>query len=287
LVLGMVVLSAAFHEIGHATACAYGGARPGKLGAGLYIVWPAFYSDVTDAYRLGKGGRLRTDLGGVYFNCVFMLATAAVYFWTRYEPLLVVIAIQHVEIIHQFLPFLRLDGYYVIADATGVPDIFSRVKPVVRSLVPGRREERVEELKPWVRVAVTAWVLIMIPVVVFLYGALILHAPRVFATAWDSLARQAAGASAAAGHGNYAMAFLDGLQAVLLVLPALGLAYSAVSGIRRLGAAVIERTEGRPALRAAAMAAGAMLAVLLVWTWLPHGRNYTPIQRYETGTVQG
>src|SRR3954470_20248305 len=91
MMLGLVVLSAAFHECGHATACAYGGARPGVMGAGLYIVWPAFYTDVTDAYRLGKGGRLRTDLGGVYFNVVFMLAVAGVYAATGYEPLLLII----------------------------------------------------------------------------------------------------------------------------------------------------------------------------------------------------
>jgi putative peptide zinc metalloprotease protein len=91
LMLGLVILSAAFHECGHATACAYGGARPGVMGAGLYIVWPAFYTDVTDAYRLGKTGRLRTDLGGVYFNTIFVLLTAGAYFATGYEPLLLII----------------------------------------------------------------------------------------------------------------------------------------------------------------------------------------------------
>ena len=65
---GAVVLATVFHEIGHASACRYGGAKPGVLGAGIYVVWPVFYCDVTDAYRLGKAGRLRTDLGGVYFN---------------------------------------------------------------------------------------------------------------------------------------------------------------------------------------------------------------------------
>ena len=53
LVFGAVVVAAAFHEIGHATACRYGGAQPGVMGVGLYLVWPAFYTDVTDAYRLG------------------------------------------------------------------------------------------------------------------------------------------------------------------------------------------------------------------------------------------
>ena len=74
LVLGLDVASAAFHEIGHAAACRYGGGRPGGMGAGIYVVWPAFYTDVTDAYRLPRSARLRTDLGGIYFNAVVAVA---------------------------------------------------------------------------------------------------------------------------------------------------------------------------------------------------------------------
>ncbi|MEY2453602.1 MAG: putative peptide zinc metalloprotease protein, partial [Acidimicrobiaceae bacterium] len=96
-----VALSAAFHEIGHAAACRYGGGHPGKMGCGIYLVWPAFYTDVTDTYRLGRRARLRTDLGGVYFNVVFVLATTAAYFATGFEPLLLLIVIQHFEIAHQ------------------------------------------------------------------------------------------------------------------------------------------------------------------------------------------
>ncbi|TME66883.1 MAG: hypothetical protein E6I50_10145, partial [Chloroflexi bacterium] len=160
IVMALIIVSAGFHECGHATACRYGGAKPGVIGAGIYIVWPAFYSDVTDAYRLGKGGRLRTDLGGVYFNVVFMLVVAGGYFLTHFEPLLILVFAQHLEIAHQFLPFLRLDGYYVVADLTGVPDLFGRIKPILAHLVLRRpADRRVAELKPWVRRVVTGWVM--------------------------------------------------------------------------------------------------------------------------------
>ena len=72
LVLGLTLLSTLFHECGHAAACRYGGARPGVIGMGVYVVWPAFFTNVTDAYRLGRAGRIRTDLGGVYFNAIFV-----------------------------------------------------------------------------------------------------------------------------------------------------------------------------------------------------------------------
>ena len=79
LVFGLAVASGAVHEIGHAAACRYGGGRPGGIGAGIYMVWPAFYTDVTDAYRLPRGARLRTDLGGIYFNAVIAVVTLAVW----------------------------------------------------------------------------------------------------------------------------------------------------------------------------------------------------------------
>ena len=78
-VIALTVISAAFHEVGHAAACRYGGAAPGVMGAGLYLIWPAFYTDVSESYRLSRAGRLRVDLGGLYFNAVFSLATFAVW----------------------------------------------------------------------------------------------------------------------------------------------------------------------------------------------------------------
>ena len=141
MVLGLVVIATALHEIGHATATRYGGAEPGDMGVGIYIVWPAFYTDVTDAYRLGRGGRLRTDLGGVYFNGLFVLITAGLYAVTGFEPLLILIIVQHMQVIQQMLPFLRLDGYYILSDLVGVPDMFARIKPTLKSAVPGQEVE--------------------------------------------------------------------------------------------------------------------------------------------------
>src|SRR3954447_26581072 len=62
LVVVLAVLSAGAHELGHAAACRAGGGTPGGMGMGLYLVWPAFYTDVTDAYRLPRRSRLRVDL---------------------------------------------------------------------------------------------------------------------------------------------------------------------------------------------------------------------------------
>ncbi len=288
LVLALIVVSTAFHECGHAAACRFGGAKPGVMGAGIYMVWPAFYTDVTDAYRLDRRGRLRTDLGGVYFNCIFTIATTAVYFATRFEPLLAIVLVQHIEMVHQLLPFLRLDGYYIVADLTGVPDMFSRVRPVLSSLLPWhwrRPDPRVEELRLWARAAVTAWVLVTIPILAYLYGMLVVNLPRILSTAWDSGHRQVSDVGSAASQGHWAMVALGVVQLLALGLPILGIAYTLVRTGRRFGAATWRRTEGRPAARGLLLAATAVAAVYAVFAFVPRGHNYTPIQPNESGTI--
>ena len=286
VVLGLVVLSAAFHECGHATACRYGGAKPGVMGAGIYIVWPAFYTDVTDAYRLGKAGRLRTDLGGVYFNVIFSLLTAGAYFATGFEPLLVVIVLQHMEILHQFLPFLRLDGYYIVSDLTGVPDMFNRIKPTLRSLIPGREpDERVTELKPWVRIATSAYVLTLVPALLVMFGLLAMSAPRMFATAWDSLFVQWDKLGGALARGQTLAGVASVVQMVSLVLPLAGLSLTSVKAVKAFALKGFRATIGRPLARSALVALLAGAAGLAAFLWWPNG-DYKPIQPGERGTIQ-
>jgi putative peptide zinc metalloprotease protein len=280
-----VVLSAAFHEIGHASACRYGGAQPGKMGCGLYLAWPAFYTDVTDAYRLGKRARLRTDLGGVYFNVVVVLLTVGAYLVTGFEPLLLLVVVQHFEIVHQLLPIVRLDGYYIVADFTGVPDLFNRIGPILRSLIPGREpDERVTVLKRWVRMAVTAWVLLVVPLLMFQLLMVLIHLPRILGTAWDSASKQWDAAAKAFSGGHSLSGVVAGLELLLLALPVIGIVLMVVRVFQKGGQWTWTRTEGKPVMRVGALAVGAGLIALLAMAWVP-SHNYDPIKKGERGTL--
>ena len=282
---GLLVLSAMYHECGHATACRYGGATPGVMGMGVYIVWPALYTDVTDAYRLSRGGRLRTDLGGLYFNTIFMLATMGVYFATGQEWLLVVILAQHMEMVHQLLPFLRLDGYYIIADLTGVPDMFMRIKPVLASLIPWHKpDQRVTELKRWARVVVTLWVFLIIPFMMFVFLNIVMAAPRIIATAWDSFFSLWHKTGGQFGSGHTTAGVVGVVQMIFLVLPVAGMAVTFVRILGRTGRGAWRWSDGSAPKRTTVVLAGAALIAGMAYLWLPNG-EYTPIQPGEKGTL--
>ena len=75
--LAVLALSGVFHELGHAAALRYGGGKARAIGVGFYLLYPAFYTDTTESYRLGRWGRVRTDLGGFYFHLIFALGIIA------------------------------------------------------------------------------------------------------------------------------------------------------------------------------------------------------------------
>ena len=285
VLFGGVVLATAFHEIGHATGTRYGGARPGVMGVGVYIVWPAFYTDITDSYRLGKSGRLRADMGGMYFNMIFALTVAGVYAATGFEPLLLLVVIQTFAIVQQSLPLLRLDGFYILSDLTGVPDMLTRIKPVLRRLIPGRKPDpRVMELRPWVRRVVTAYVFTVVPVIVLMFTVMLIHAPRAFATAYDSLAVHVSHVGPEFSAGRTGQGILDIVEMLILLLPLMGMVYSIVRVGKRAGAGAWSWSAAHPARRGG-LAVGTAAAVgVVAFLWWPHGA-YRPIQPGERGTL--
>ncbi len=281
----LTVVSASFHEFGHAAACRYSGGRPGAMGCGLYLVWPAFYTDVTDAYRLDRRGRLRTDLGGLYFNALFALATFGVWAVTDVDALLLLIPLQVLQMVHQLLPVVRLDGYHILSDLVGVPDLFARIKPTLLSLVPGRRTPAdAAVLKPWVRVVVALWVLTVIPLLGFVLLTVVISAPRMAATAWDSIGVQWVGLRRAVDGGRWATAAAGLVGVISVALPVLGSGYAVSRFGRRAGSWAWSGAGNTRFGRPLVGLLGVALAGSLAFTWWPNG-EYRPIQPGERGTA--
>jgi putative peptide zinc metalloprotease protein len=272
IVLGLSLVSTVFHECGHAAGCRYGGARPGKIGVGIYLVWPAFFTNVTDSYRLSRAGRLRTDLGGLYFNMIFMLVLAAVYAATSAEILLLVIAVTHLEMLEQLLPFVRFDGYFILSDLVGVPDLFARVAPVLRGcLSRWRGDPRATGLRRSARIVITVWVLCVIPLLTLALGYLMAFLPEINRALWHSASHAAYLTGAAAGRHQYAMAAADAIGAALALMSIAGSAYVAVGLVRRIAALGRRWSAGQPRRRLLALLAAAACVVPLSVIWLARG----------------
>ncbi|WP_354645336.1 hypothetical protein [Kitasatospora camelliae] len=232
LVFALMVLSLGFHECGHAAGCRYGGARPGAIGAGLYLFMPAFYTNVNDAYRLGRAGRLRTDLGGVYFNAIFALAAAVGYRMTGFAPLALVVVLSHTEILQQLMPLVRLDGYLILGDLVGVPNLAAMIRPILAHLLPGRRHRRrtsrAAALRPSARAAVTAWVLLIVPALLTCLILMVTRMPAIIGSLKRGEQAQFTALTAALDTASFSRFLVACVSIVVLALPFAGLSAFAV-----------------------------------------------------------
>lgn len=163
VLFGLQLVGAFWHELGHASALRWARARHGHIGVALYLIVPVFYTDVTHSYRLDRRQRIRVDLGGMYFDLIAMILLYAAFWLTGYTWLLLMIVLFGFKILRQFTPFLRFDGYYVIADSIGVPDPLPLLRPLVLGLVPWRsKQRRISELRPLARVLLLGYLVAVI-----------------------------------------------------------------------------------------------------------------------------
>jgi putative peptide zinc metalloprotease protein len=283
LVFALAVASAGFHELGHAAGCRYGGATPGGMGMGLYLVWPAFYTDVTDSYRLPRRDRLRVDLGGLYFNAVVADVTLAVWLVWRVDALLLLVALQVLQMVKQLSPVIRADGYHILSDATGVPDLFAQMGPTLRRLIPGHHREP-SALTGRARALVTAWVLIIVPVLLSLSIGAILLLPKLAASAWDSGSHIAAAIPGEAGNGQILEVLASMVRLLALSLPVLGSVLVTQKVVRTVVSKAAAWSRGNRRRRVTALAAGAVVIAALVWAWWPSGQ-YQPVRANQGGTL--
>ena len=247
VVLGILFVAGVVHEFGHAAALRYGGGKVRGMGAGFYLVYPVLYTDTTDAYRLGRWARVRTDLGGFYFHLIFALGLVYLYAVTGQEFLLLAVLLIDVGMVYQCMPFVRFDGYWALADLTGIPDFFSQMGAFLRSVIPLKRWRgaKLPDLKPWVKTLFILYIATTIPILALLLFFLVTRLPVAMGVAWHSLTLLAGEFSLALDGRNLVGMATAGLQAFILFLQMLGIVYLLYTLGRTITLLVLRRIRRR------------------------------------------
>src|SRR5215211_1027370 len=224
-VLLIFLLAAAVHELGHASALRYAGGVARAIGVGVYLVYPVFYTDTTDAYRLPRWSRVRVDVGGFYFHLIAATALILLATATGVEWLLFVVLLINFDVLRQLLlPFIRLDGYWLLADLTGIPDFFSQTGPFLRSLLPGKRGHgaKLPPLRRWVKLVFAGYVATTVPILAFLLYETVTKLPGFVEVALQSFQLHKAVVADAFAAGDVLTVMTSAVQMLLLAMPALG-----------------------------------------------------------------
>jgi outer membrane lipoprotein-sorting protein len=289
IVVAVILVAAWFHEFGHAAALTYGGGKVRGMGMGLYLIYPALYTDVTDAYRLGRGARVRTDLGGIYFHALACLALIGIAIHWKAELLLSAVALINIEMIRQFVPLVRLDGYWLLADLTGIPDFFSQMGPFIRSMIGSKRIQgkALPTLKPWVRAVFATYIVVVIPALAYFLFVMLRMLPGFLFNSGSVLNRQAQSLLTLMRDGNVSMSLLLTLTMLLLLASLFGILYMLVITIMPPVLSAWKWSRGVPARVIPVGVASTVLAGSLGILWYPEVIRLAERSKWSVAERQG
>jgi putative peptide zinc metalloprotease protein len=121
-----------FHELGHAYTATRYGCRVPTMGIAMMVLVPMLYSDTSDAWKL-TSRRQRAAIGaaGMIVECA--LAALAIFAWNFLDDglgrsLVFIVATTSLMVgaAINLSPFMRFDGYYVLSDWLGIPNLQDR-----------------------------------------------------------------------------------------------------------------------------------------------------------------
>ncbi|HEX4807345.1 MAG TPA: site-2 protease family protein [Bryobacteraceae bacterium] len=146
-----LAVSAVIHELSHVMMCDRYGVAVKQVGILFYFLNPGAYADVSAAWMLPeRTKRVAIALAGLYVESMFLIFITAFWLVTKFgafhEIAFVLGLCLFVRIVLNLIPFLRLDGYWALADTIGMPNLRSSAFRYLTSRIPGFNPR--QELRP-------------------------------------------------------------------------------------------------------------------------------------------
>ncbi|HSX88322.1 MAG TPA: HlyD family efflux transporter periplasmic adaptor subunit [Pseudomonas sp.] len=126
------------HEFGHAYMAKRAGCRVQSMGLAFMVLFPLFYTDVSDAWRVNdRRSRLLIGAGGVLAE--LLLACVALLAWSllpdgplRSAAFMLASATWITTVVINLNPFMRFDGYFLLSDFWEVENLQARAFALCR-----------------------------------------------------------------------------------------------------------------------------------------------------------
>lgn len=139
MLLYMVAFSVCklFHELGHAWRCRHYGIPVPTLGIAFLVFWPVLYTDTTLSWSLPGKKRMQIALAGIWAETYVTIIAALIWCNTTSVTLLsityLVISVNWIaSLLINVSPFMRFDGYYILADFLRMPNLQPRAFALTR-----------------------------------------------------------------------------------------------------------------------------------------------------------
>jgi len=126
------------HELGHALTAKHFGCRVPTMGVALLVLWPVAYTDTNEVWKLPRRGQ-RLAVAGAGILTELAIAAWATLAWAWLPdggPKQVAFLLSTTTWVSTLIingsPFMRFDGYFLLSDCLGLPNLHNRAFALAR-----------------------------------------------------------------------------------------------------------------------------------------------------------
>ena len=123
-----------FHEIGHISAAIKYGVKTGGIGIAIYYYYPVGYADVHESWNLKLKQRMEVSVAGIFFSLIIMIPIIFICVNSNSRALTDFVIVFHYSLLVMFNPFLKMDGYWLLSDFFGIPNLSRKVQEWLRNI---------------------------------------------------------------------------------------------------------------------------------------------------------
>lgn len=146
LLLALDLAASIIHEVGHALAIRHANRLILSAGFQLYLGHPAFFIDSADILMTPPRARIRNAWYGPYLSFVIAgIASIVVWAWPSLalaDVIFSLSALTYLTVVLNLIPFLELDGYWILTDLLEVPDLRPRSFAFLARELPAKIRSR-------------------------------------------------------------------------------------------------------------------------------------------------
>ena len=120
------------HEIGHSVSAQKFNINSKEIGIGIYLIFPVFYINLGESWKLEKSKRIIINLSGIYFQLIIGVGLTILNYFFENKIIENLFFTNFLVILLNLNPFIKFDGYWILSDIMNVKNLSKKSNNVIQ-----------------------------------------------------------------------------------------------------------------------------------------------------------
>ena len=123
------------HEIGHSISAKKFGIKCNEIGFGTYLIFPVFYVNLGESWKLERSKRIIINLSGIYFQLIIGTGLIILNYFVENKIIIHLFFSNLIIILINLNPFIKFDGYWILSDVIDVKNLSKKSNGIIKNFL--------------------------------------------------------------------------------------------------------------------------------------------------------